>query len=234
MRLPKILVALGVAALFTLTPAVPAQAGGWAVTYLDPLPERFDAGQSYTLGFWVLQHGSHPYEGDLGSVGITLVDSRGTASPFAGVRLPEPAHYAAAIAIARPGSYQVIAVQGLFQEYQVGTLRVPGGLTIAPTPQPRTGGDSHDYWGVIRPPLKQEGGAAFKPQSGADRPAEAAAHVPGAAAAPIADGPATSIGMIAAIAGAGIIAVILVIARRPVTELGRDAWKRIRRRPTTS
>ena len=46
-------------------PALPAQAGGWAVPVLDPLPATVEADRTYTVGYWVLQHGTHPYEGTL-------------------------------------------------------------------------------------------------------------------------------------------------------------------------
>ncbi|GAB3851767.1 hypothetical protein [Dactylosporangium cerinum] len=98
------------ATLVGLTGAVvlgptPAYAGNWAVTVLDPVPDRLEPGKAYTLGLWVLQHGFHPYEGDdLGPVALRLVGSDGTAVMFPAVALPEAAHYAAAIAVPHAGS----------------------------------------------------------------------------------------------------------------------------------
>jgi len=131
--------------------AAPAQAGGWAVTALDPLPQQLQAGHTYTVGYWVLQHGSHPYEGDLGPTGLKLVDDHGRAVTFPGVELHEPAHYAAAIAIPHAGSWKLYGQQGIFADYQVGTLTVPGGLAALRPPTPMA---MHDdaHWGAIRPP----------------------------------------------------------------------------------
>src|SRR6266542_2777891 len=131
--------------------AGPAQAGGWAVTVLDPLPPGLEPGRSYTVGYWVLQHGSHPYEGDLGTTGLKLVDAGGRVVSFQGVALREPAHFAAAIAIPHAGTWKLYGLQGIFAEYQVGTLTVPGGLTVLRPPAPMTiHNDTH--WGAIRPP----------------------------------------------------------------------------------
>jgi hypothetical protein len=135
----------------TVVPAAPARAGGWAVTALDALPEPLQAGRSYTVGYWVLQHGSHPYEGDLGKTGLKLVDDRGRVETFQGVALREPAHFAAAIAIPHAGTWKLYGQQGIFAEYQVGTLTVPGGLRLLRPPTPMAmHSDSH--WGAIRPP----------------------------------------------------------------------------------
>jgi hypothetical protein len=131
--------------------AAPARAGGWAVTALDPLPQRLQVGRSYTVGYWVLQHGSHPYDGDLGNTGLKLVDDRGRVVTFQGVALPEPAHFAAAIAIPHAGRWKLYGQQGIFDDYQVGTLTVPGGLAVLRPPTPMAmHRDSH--WGAIRPP----------------------------------------------------------------------------------
>ncbi|MEO3857085.1 hypothetical protein [Acrocarpospora sp. B8E8] len=135
--------------------AVPAYAGGWAVTELDPLPDRIEAGQAYTVGYWVLQHGTHPFEGSekqLGETGLRLTDEKGTVLTFTGSRLPEPAHYAVAVKIPQ-GTWRVQGIQGFFMEHEVGTLTVPGTLTLAQPEFPVTGGTQvKDYWGEIKPP----------------------------------------------------------------------------------
>ena len=97
------------------------------MTVLDPLPERLEPGTPYTVGMWVLQHGSHPFEGQLGPVSLTLTGDQGQVT-YPAVALIEPAHYAAAIVAPRPGTYKVVAAQGLFAPYNVGTLTVPGGF----------------------------------------------------------------------------------------------------------
>src|SRR5687767_4115308 len=84
--------------------AAPAQAGGWASTVLDPVPAKFEPGRSYTIGFWVLQHGSHPYAGTLEPVALRLVGPNGTTT-FTGIPLPEPAHYVTSIVVPTAGTY---------------------------------------------------------------------------------------------------------------------------------
>ncbi|GAA0993494.1 hypothetical protein GCM10009555_084210 [Acrocarpospora macrocephala] len=135
--------------------AVPAYAGNWAVTELDPLPDRIEADQAYTVGYWVLQHGTHPFEGSekqLGETGLRLTDEKGTVLTFTGSRLPEPAHYAVAVKIPQ-GTWRVQGIQGIFMEHEVGTLTVPGTLTLAPPQFPALdGAQVKDYWGEIKPP----------------------------------------------------------------------------------
>jgi hypothetical protein len=149
--LRSLLVLAGALTAVLLTGA-PALAGNWAVTSLDPLPDRIEPDRGYTIGFWVLQHGSHPYSGGvLDPVGLKFVAEKGKTTTFPGVALPEPAHYAAAI-ILPAGSYQVFGVQGPFQDYRVGTLTVPGGLAALAVPPPLTVDSDQQPWGAIRPP----------------------------------------------------------------------------------
>ncbi|MEV4376898.1 hypothetical protein [Streptosporangium sp. NPDC049644] len=138
-----------------LTLAAPARAGGWAITVMDPVPAKTDPDTTYTLGFWLLQHGTHPYLGDdLGEVALRFTDGKKDLK-FVGVELTEPAHYAAAISLPK-GTWKVEAVQGWFAPYRIGTLTVPGGLEIAPVPselrQSIAGQPPQEHWGAIRPP----------------------------------------------------------------------------------
>jgi hypothetical protein len=151
MRAFRILLAMTALLAAIMLPAASARAGGWAVTALDPLPQRLQAGRTYTVGYWVLQHGSHPYEGDLGKTGLKLVDNGGRVVTFQGTALREPAHFAAAIAIPHPGTWKLYGQQGIFDEYQVGTLTIPGGLAVSRPPTPMTM-HSDTHWGAIRPP----------------------------------------------------------------------------------
>ncbi|WP_157246229.1 hypothetical protein [Nonomuraea typhae] len=155
--------------------AAPAGAGGWAATYLDPLPAQFRPGVTYTVGFWVLQHGTHPFEGDLGTTGLRLSGPAGKALTFDGTALPEPGHYVTSIVVPE-GTWKVEGVQGFFKEHDVGTLTVPGALKVNPPPKDLRG-DGKDYWGAIRPP-------GFPPGKGGpvQDPATAAAQAGGAAA----------------------------------------------------
>ncbi|MEV5897639.1 hypothetical protein [Nonomuraea fuscirosea] len=151
---------------------VPASvAGGWAVTYLDPSPVRFEGGDSYTLGFWVLQHGTHPYQGVMNPVALRFTGADGTSLTFDGKALPEAAHYATAVALPE-GTWKVEAVQGPFRPYEVGTLTVPGSLRINPVPEDLVGSvgtGTDEYWDTIRPPAPIFGDAP--PAALAEKPA---------------------------------------------------------------
>jgi len=145
---PPVLVAVLAGAL-AATP--PARAGGWAVAVLDPLPDRIEPGGAYAVGYWVLQHGSHPYEGDLGPTCLVLVDDDGKRITFPGVPLREPAHFAVAVAVPHNGTWALTATQGIFEAHEIGMLTVPGGLAVNPPPPMST--DDHQHaWGLIRPP----------------------------------------------------------------------------------
>ncbi|MEV0380796.1 hypothetical protein [Nonomuraea sp. NPDC050643] len=150
------MILIALAAVATLvTGGVPASAaGGWAVTYLDAHTSRFEAGTSYTVGFWVLQHGTHPFEGSLGAVGLRLTRDDGESALFDGTALPEAGHYVTSVVVPK-GVWKVEGVQGLFRPYEVGTLTVPGGLKVNPVPPDLVAAISEgvkDYWGDVRPP----------------------------------------------------------------------------------
>ena len=144
-----VLVAVG------LAPAIPAYAGGWAVTLLDPLPDRLEADRAYTVGYWDLQHGSHPFDGKLGKTGLRLVGTDQELE-FIGQPLPEAAHYAVSFAVPA-GTWRVYALQGWFEQFEVGTLTVPGGLELRPSEMAVTVGGHSDsgeapHWGAVHPP----------------------------------------------------------------------------------
>ncbi|GAA1290897.1 hypothetical protein Psi02_34930 [Planotetraspora silvatica] len=150
--------ALGaMAMMFALTLPAHAQtrAGGWATTELDPLPDKLVPGKAYTIGYWVLQHGTHPFDvagNELGSTGLRLTGADGKTLDFLGTALSEPAHYAVTIKVPA-GEWRVQGVQGIFMPYDIGTMNIPGGLTLAP-PQfvIGVGTEVVDYWGSIKPP----------------------------------------------------------------------------------
>jgi hypothetical protein len=164
--------------------------GNWAVTYLDPVPARFSPGTPVTLGFWVLQHGTHPFSGDdIGEIALRFTDGKGGTHTFPGVELKEAAHYAAAIVLPE-GIWRMQGVQGMFEPYEVGLLTVPGKLKLNPRPEdpPSTSVPLKDYWGAIRPPGFPAGKGTAQPPAdpatgtvtddagaSADTPAEIAA-----------------------------------------------------------
>ncbi|WP_188187110.1 hypothetical protein [Nonomuraea sp. SYSU D8015] len=149
---------------------VPAgAAGNWAVTYMDPLPDRFESGKPYVLGFWVLQHGSHPFSGRLGPVGLRLTGEGGKSLMFNGTALPEAGHYATSVVVPE-GEWKVEGMQGIFQPYDVGTLVVPGGLKLNPVEKEAIASFvsyGRDYWDEVRPPgFPDLAGATVKVDTG--------------------------------------------------------------------
>ncbi|MET9228109.1 hypothetical protein [Lentzea sp. NPDC003310] len=136
---------------FLLVSAPAAHAGGWAVTYVDPVPS-IQPSVTHTVGYWVLQHGTHPYAGDLGKTGLRFRNGADVRD-FTGVALREPAHYAVAFALPA-GTYEVFGVQGMFQEHPLGTLTVPGTLLLKPVdPQLAQGQVDPSPWQEIAPPV---------------------------------------------------------------------------------
>ncbi|MBF8187845.1 hypothetical protein ITP53_19315 [Nonomuraea sp. K274] len=210
--------------------SVPAAAsGGWAVTYLDPPPSRFESGKSYAVGFWVLQHGTHPFEGELGDVGLRLTREDGESVLFDGTALPEAGHYATSVVVPE-GEWKVAGVQGIFAPYPVGTLTVPGVLKINPIEPDLLhyiSADAEDHWGAVHPPGFPVGGeGTLAPDSPADEAvATAPAPVAATAGAPAAPNAARGSGQdsggvpaytlaIAAVGGALLAATGLSLARR--------------------
>ncbi|MEW9528896.1 hypothetical protein [Microbispora sp. NPDC049125] len=157
-------VAMSVAALMTvlatalvtvLATASPASAGAWAVTELDPLPPAVKPDIGYTIGYWVLQHGTHPIYGSSVEpvvTGLRLTGENGKRLTYEGTSLPEPGHYAVTVKVPA-GRWHVESLQGEFAPYDIGTLAVPGGLTLSPPMFPPPEGiDVTDYWGAVKPP----------------------------------------------------------------------------------
>ncbi|WP_439663134.1 hypothetical protein ACSHWB_17840 [Lentzea sp. HUAS TT2] len=136
---------------FLLVSAPSAVAGGWAVTYVDPVPS-IQASTTHTVGYWVLQHGTHPFSADLGRTGLRFrsgADSR----EFTGVALGEPAHYAVTFSLPA-GTYEVFGVQGMFADHPLGTLTVPGTLLVKPVDPQMVQGPVENVWQEIAPPLR--------------------------------------------------------------------------------
>jgi hypothetical protein len=154
-RIRRVLTVTVAAVIALVLAPAQAQAGGWALTVLDPLPDNVEVGKTYTVGMWLLQHGFHPYEGqDLGAVELRLVAAGGKTSVFPAVALEDPAHFAATMVVPNDGTYTVVAKQGWFRDYRIGTLTVPGTLDVLPVPVQLTAEHLAKYWpGAAHPPV---------------------------------------------------------------------------------
>lgn len=130
----------------------PASAGNWEETLLDPTPARIEAGVTYTFGYWILQHGSYPYEqgkGDLGPTALRADDGDGTVIDFAGTPSKTPGHYSAEVVFPHDGSWSLSSThEVLMPDEFVATVTVPG--SVAPAPSEMRERAPYD-WGTVRP-----------------------------------------------------------------------------------
>ncbi|MER7369419.1 hypothetical protein [Nonomuraea wenchangensis] len=203
--------------------------GAWAETSLDPAPDRFVAGTSYTLGFWVLQHGTHPYEGELSPVGLRFTRPDGESLTFPGTPLPEAGHYAASVVLSA-GDWKIEGLQGMFMPYQAGTVSVPGGLKAEPVRKESIDGfvaQGVDYWGAVRPPgfpdLPAEPAPVARATAASAPPAPPSDPLPPSA-------PPPSITSSRVAGAAGVPAWTLPLAAAGGAALAAGGWWLVRRR----
>lgn len=140
------LAVLGVG-LFVTTPA---QAGNWEETLLDPTPARIEAGMTYTFGYWVLQHGSYPYQGgDLGPTALRATDEKGTVLDFPGVKTATAGHYSAEVMFPNNGVWSIASQhEVLMPDTNVAKVSVPGPVMVAPSEMKER---AHYDWGPVHP-----------------------------------------------------------------------------------
>lgn len=178
MRLLRITAVALLAVAAGLAGPLPAQAGGFAVTSLDPLPDKLEPGTAYTIGYWVLQHGSHPYEGELGTA-LRFTDEKGTVTSYPGTALAEPSHYAAAVVFPRAGTWRITSDQGWFPDHEIGAVTVPGKLLVQPVPaEYATIKIDYKYWGAVRPPQAAGTPVVAQQKVAADNPVAAEKTAP--------------------------------------------------------
>jgi hypothetical protein len=124
------------AALLLLALAAPAAAGGWAVTTLDAVPDRFEAGRAYDIGYTIRQHGVTPV--DLASTGIRITSAdSGKQLTFDGRRDGAVGHYVARVSFPAAGGWSWEALQDWFAPHPLGQLEVVlPGSTVASEPRP--------------------------------------------------------------------------------------------------
>ncbi|MEX2047226.1 MAG: hypothetical protein WEE03_08670 [Chloroflexota bacterium] len=102
--------------------ATPALAGGWAVTTFDALPGEFVAGQEYTLGYTIRQHGQTAINVDKTEILAVATSGRTLSSP--GTSQGAVGHYVASVLFPAGGTYTWQVTQGMFAVQELGTLTV--------------------------------------------------------------------------------------------------------------
>jgi MYXO-CTERM domain-containing protein len=171
-------------------------------------------GRTYTIGFWALQHGSHPFEGKLETIGIRLVGDNGTRLTFDATPLPEPAHYATTIHVATSGAYAVFGYHKPFGDYRIGTLTVPGALTVLGIPQPLPIDKAQLPWGEIRPPTVPVDAGRSPFEDGAAVPAQQPADEAAKAARPTSDEGSPAPTLLAILAATALLLGLFFVHRR--------------------
>lgn len=114
-------ISLALALLFALVITIPAFAGGWAVITLDELPAGVIAGEPFTVGFMVLQHGRTPMT-DLDS-SILIESPAGEKSVVLANAEGEPGHYAATLNFPTGGNWNW-TIQAFSMEQKMPALNV--------------------------------------------------------------------------------------------------------------
>ncbi len=119
----KLLVPLaaGAAALIPLAAPHGVDAGGWAVTTLDPMAAPAP-GEPVDVGFTIRQHGVTPVTVD--GVEIMVTNAGGATEAFAARSEGATGHYTAAVRFPAAGSYRWSVVQGWFGPQELGTIDV--------------------------------------------------------------------------------------------------------------
>ena len=117
----KFRISVVLALALTLAVVVPAFAGGWAVITLDELPAGVIAGEPFTVGFMVLQHGRTPMT-DLDPT-ILIESPAGEKSVVLAKPEGEPGHYAATLNFPTEGNWNW-TIQAFTMEQKMPALSV--------------------------------------------------------------------------------------------------------------
>lgn len=146
----RIVVVLGTVLASGLLATSTAQAGNWEETLLDPTPATIEQGVTYTFGYWILQHGSYPYQGgDLGPTALLATDEKGEEVEFAGTESRTAGHYSAEVRFPHDGVWSISSKhEVLMPDTVVATVTVPGGVEVAPSAMKAR---APYEWGDFRP-----------------------------------------------------------------------------------
>jgi len=117
----KTKIAIGFALLLTFLLTAPVFAGGWAVITLDELPTNVKAGEEFTVGFVVLQHGKTPMAG----LTPTITASLNKDEHFIVMAKEDgkPGHYIAEVTFPKEGDWNW-SIQAFSMDQQMPTLSV--------------------------------------------------------------------------------------------------------------
>lgn len=100
-----------------------ALAGGWATTTVDEVPGEVVTGETYSIGYTILQHGQPPAAVDETMIRIESADS-GETLTFPGTPTGQEGHYVAEVAFPNAGEWQWEVEQGMFGTQSLGTVTV--------------------------------------------------------------------------------------------------------------
>lgn len=118
----RLWIAVVAAAAFIAALPAAALAGGWSTVTADPLAGDMVAGQEFTVGFTVLQHGVTPMD-NLQPI-VKLTDPTGAFSQTVkAAGEGGPGHYVASIVLDQPGSWQWV-VEAFEGDHQMPPLMV--------------------------------------------------------------------------------------------------------------
>lgn len=120
MKITRLLLVVGAAALGSLGFASGASAGGWALTTLDAVPTPVP-GQPTDIGFTIRQHGVTPVDLTEG-VELVVTARDGTTTVFPAAGDGPVGHYVATIVVPEAGSYRWLVRQGWFGEQPLGVF----------------------------------------------------------------------------------------------------------------
>ncbi|HVF24575.1 MAG TPA: cytochrome c [Anaerolineales bacterium] len=136
--------------IFMFAFAIPVFAGGWAVISLDELPAGVVAGEPYTVGFTVLQHGKTPMTGLYPTVTARM--EKGDTLTFRAEPEGKPGHYMAALTFPTDGEWEW-SIQAFTMDMKMPVLNVSA-AGVASVTQPivksETQSASISPWLIIR------------------------------------------------------------------------------------
>lgn len=136
--------------IFMFAFAIPVFAGGWAVITLDEIPAGVVAGEPYTIGFTVLQHGKTPMAGL--SPTVTARMEKGDMLTFGAEPEGKPGHYMAALTFPTGGQWEW-SIQAFTMDMKMPALNVSaaGAASVTqPIVKSETQPASISPWLIIR------------------------------------------------------------------------------------